>query len=196
MRGKDALDKEVISSIDFLLMKSQKYSTSAVFQEMIDFTGQFRDYAPYNNMLSAHPTAGRTLGPPRPRVAHRYRIQYRIGCKRSENAHNRAKFAGSDWLRVSAEFTGISGTFRSRGDADGCWAICLRNRGLGFRIPLGVLASCRTAVNSPDSLGLTPLECWLAGCSRSPKDSRSRTSRAEFARWPFHGSHSRIRRAD
>jgi hypothetical protein len=51
LRGQDAPDKETISSIDFLLMKSQKYSQSTAFQEVIDFIGRFRDYAPYNNML-------------------------------------------------------------------------------------------------------------------------------------------------
>jgi hypothetical protein len=51
LRGEDAPDKEVVSSIDTLFYKSQVYRSSESFQEMINFMGRFRNYAPYNNML-------------------------------------------------------------------------------------------------------------------------------------------------
>lgn len=51
LRGEDVQDRDTISSIDFLLKQSQRYNGSEAFQEMIDFMGRFRDYAPYNNML-------------------------------------------------------------------------------------------------------------------------------------------------
>ncbi|MHB8957808.1 MAG: ImmA/IrrE family metallo-endopeptidase [Pirellulaceae bacterium] len=51
LRGEEAPDREAISSIDFLLNQSKRYGSSQAFQEMIDFVGRFRDYAPYNNML-------------------------------------------------------------------------------------------------------------------------------------------------
>ncbi len=51
LRGADAPNKETISTIDLLLRESRRYRSSAGFQEMIDFIGRFRDYAPYNNML-------------------------------------------------------------------------------------------------------------------------------------------------
>jgi hypothetical protein len=51
MRGEDVPDREMISTIDLLLQQSTRYRKSEAFQEMIDFMGRFRDYAPYNNML-------------------------------------------------------------------------------------------------------------------------------------------------
>jgi hypothetical protein len=51
LRGEEVKEKETISSIDFLLNQSRRYQSSDAFQEMIDFVGRFRDYAPYNNML-------------------------------------------------------------------------------------------------------------------------------------------------
>jgi hypothetical protein len=51
LRGKDAPDRELLSTIDLLLQASRTYRTSSGFQEMIEFMGRFRDYAPYNNML-------------------------------------------------------------------------------------------------------------------------------------------------
>lgn len=42
---------EIISSIDSLFAQSNEYRSSNAFQEMIEFMGNFRDYAPYNNML-------------------------------------------------------------------------------------------------------------------------------------------------
>ncbi len=43
--------KEVQSGIDSLVRHSIAYRNSGAFQEMINFMGRFRDYAPYNNML-------------------------------------------------------------------------------------------------------------------------------------------------
>jgi hypothetical protein len=51
LRGEDAPDQEMISTIDLLLQQSSRYRQSESFQEMIEFMGRFRDYAPYNNML-------------------------------------------------------------------------------------------------------------------------------------------------
>jgi len=51
LRGEEAPDYEAISSIDFLLAQSLRYRDSQSFQELIDFVGRFRGYAPYNNML-------------------------------------------------------------------------------------------------------------------------------------------------
>ena len=51
LRGEETPDREAISTIDLLLRQSKVYNTSKAFQEMIDFIGRFRDYAPYNNML-------------------------------------------------------------------------------------------------------------------------------------------------
>lgn len=51
LRGEEAPDHEAMSSIDFLLGQSLRYRDSRSFQELIDFVGRFRDYAPYNNML-------------------------------------------------------------------------------------------------------------------------------------------------
>jgi hypothetical protein len=49
--GTDAPGKEIISSIDELLKQSSVYRNSKAFEEMIDFMGKFKAYAPYNNML-------------------------------------------------------------------------------------------------------------------------------------------------
>lgn len=51
LRGEDAPDREMISTIDLLLQQSTRYRESKAFEEMIDFMGRFRDYAPFNNML-------------------------------------------------------------------------------------------------------------------------------------------------
>ncbi len=51
LRGEGAPDREMISTIDLLLQQSVRYRNSESFQEMIDFMGRFRDYAPFNNML-------------------------------------------------------------------------------------------------------------------------------------------------
>ncbi len=51
LRGEDAPDRELLSTIDALFQQSKLYRSSEEFQEMIEFMGLFRDYAPYNNML-------------------------------------------------------------------------------------------------------------------------------------------------
>jgi hypothetical protein len=51
LRGEDVPDRETISTIDLLLKQSARYRHSTAFQEMIDFMGRFREYAPFNNML-------------------------------------------------------------------------------------------------------------------------------------------------
>ena len=51
LRGEAAPKKEIASSIDSLLQKSNAYRGSAEFQDMVSFMGAFRDYAPFNNML-------------------------------------------------------------------------------------------------------------------------------------------------
>jgi hypothetical protein len=51
LRGEDVPDRETISSIDWLFQQSSRYRQSEAFQEMVDFMGRFRDYAPFNNML-------------------------------------------------------------------------------------------------------------------------------------------------
>lgn len=51
LRGEAAPDQFALSSIDTLLQASRRYRYSSSFQEMVDFMGRFRDYAPYNNML-------------------------------------------------------------------------------------------------------------------------------------------------
>jgi len=43
--------REIKSSIEELLSQSKIYQSSASFQEMISFMANFRDYAPFNNML-------------------------------------------------------------------------------------------------------------------------------------------------
>ena len=51
LRGEGVPDQEAVSTIDTLLQASRNYRKSTEFQEMIEFMGRFRDYAPYNNML-------------------------------------------------------------------------------------------------------------------------------------------------
>jgi hypothetical protein len=51
LRGEDVPDRETISTIDALLQHSGRYRNSRDFRDMIEFMGQFRSYAPYNNML-------------------------------------------------------------------------------------------------------------------------------------------------
>jgi hypothetical protein len=51
LRGEAASDRKMISTIDLLLQQSTHYRNTAAFQEMIDFMGRFREYAPFNNML-------------------------------------------------------------------------------------------------------------------------------------------------
>ena len=51
LRGEDAPDRELVSTIDRLFEQSQLYRSSEKFQEMIEFVGRFRSYAPYNCML-------------------------------------------------------------------------------------------------------------------------------------------------
>lgn len=43
--------RDVNTGIDLLVSMSRKYRSSEDFHEMIRFMGQFREYAPYNNML-------------------------------------------------------------------------------------------------------------------------------------------------
>ncbi len=43
--------REIQSTIDGLFNRSLQYRNSAAFQEMIDFMGRFKEYAPFNNML-------------------------------------------------------------------------------------------------------------------------------------------------
>jgi hypothetical protein len=60
LRGKGAPEKEITSSIDSLLQQTRAYRGSAEFQDMVNFMGLFRDYAPFNNMLVRlqNPTCG------------------------------------------------------------------------------------------------------------------------------------------
>lgn len=51
LRGQQRPGKEIESSIDHLLRASAAYRTSGAFQEMVGFMANFRDYAPFNNML-------------------------------------------------------------------------------------------------------------------------------------------------
>jgi hypothetical protein len=51
LRGAGAPEKEISSTIDSLLQQSKAYRGSAEFQDMVNFMGSFRDYAPFNNML-------------------------------------------------------------------------------------------------------------------------------------------------
>lgn len=51
LRGTEVPDHDARSSIDSLVAKSRAYRQSKQFQEMIDFMGRFREYAPFNNML-------------------------------------------------------------------------------------------------------------------------------------------------
>ena len=49
--GQEAPNADVMSTIDALIHSSAKYRNTAAFQEMIDFIGRFRDYAPFNVLL-------------------------------------------------------------------------------------------------------------------------------------------------
>lgn len=51
LRGQQRPGKEIESSIDHLLRASSAYRTSSAFQDMVGFMANFRDYAPFNNML-------------------------------------------------------------------------------------------------------------------------------------------------
>lgn len=51
LMGNAKPDQEFKSTLDDLLKESQMYRRSGAFQEMIEFTAKFRDYAPYNNLL-------------------------------------------------------------------------------------------------------------------------------------------------
>jgi hypothetical protein len=51
VRGRKRPAHEVESSVDALFRESAAYRSSESFQEMINFMGNFRDYAPFNNML-------------------------------------------------------------------------------------------------------------------------------------------------
>ncbi|WP_026443717.1 ImmA/IrrE family metallo-endopeptidase [Pseudacidobacterium ailaaui] len=51
LAGAESPRKDIQSGIDSLLRQSLAYRSSKAFQEMIDFMGRFKDYAPYNNML-------------------------------------------------------------------------------------------------------------------------------------------------
>lgn len=44
-------DREILSTIDVLVERGRAYRTTKAFQEMVDFMGRFRAYAPYNVML-------------------------------------------------------------------------------------------------------------------------------------------------
>jgi hypothetical protein len=44
-------NKNIKSTLDYLLEEGQQYRKSTNFIEMIDFMGKFRRYSPYNNML-------------------------------------------------------------------------------------------------------------------------------------------------
>jgi hypothetical protein len=50
-RGGERPGREVESTVDALLRESAAYRNSASFQEMVSFMANFRDYAPFNNML-------------------------------------------------------------------------------------------------------------------------------------------------
>lgn len=51
LNGVTAPRKEVASTIDILVQSATRYRASAAFIEMLDFMANFRDYAPFNNML-------------------------------------------------------------------------------------------------------------------------------------------------
>lgn len=51
LRGVTAPGKEIESTIDTLVNGAHKYRQSKAFAEMLDFMANFRDYAPFNNML-------------------------------------------------------------------------------------------------------------------------------------------------
>jgi Zn-dependent peptidase ImmA (M78 family) len=51
LAGQQSRKAEIESTIDALLRQSAAYKSSATYREMLQFMAQFRDYAPYNNML-------------------------------------------------------------------------------------------------------------------------------------------------
>jgi hypothetical protein len=51
LRGVQRPAREIESTIDTLLRESTAYRNSRSFQEMVSFMANFRDYAPFNNML-------------------------------------------------------------------------------------------------------------------------------------------------
>jgi hypothetical protein len=51
MKGAKAPRHSVESTIDALVRHASAYRTSVAFREMLDFMANFRDYAPFNNML-------------------------------------------------------------------------------------------------------------------------------------------------
>lgn len=51
LRGEDAPEPKKTSTIDELFKQSKLYRSSGEFNELVNFMGRFRDYAPYNNML-------------------------------------------------------------------------------------------------------------------------------------------------
>ena len=51
IRGGDRPAREIESTIDALFRESAAYQNSTSFQEMVSFMANFRDYAPFNNML-------------------------------------------------------------------------------------------------------------------------------------------------
>ncbi len=51
MRGGECPARKIDSTVDALFRQSVAYRNSASFQEMISFMGNFRNYAPFNNML-------------------------------------------------------------------------------------------------------------------------------------------------
>ena len=51
MRGTERPAREIESTVDSLVRQSKAYRDSAAFKEMVNFMANFRDYAPFNNML-------------------------------------------------------------------------------------------------------------------------------------------------
>lgn len=51
LRGRVRPGQDIESSIDALVRQGAAYRNSAAFQEMVSFMANFRDYAPFNNML-------------------------------------------------------------------------------------------------------------------------------------------------
>jgi hypothetical protein len=50
-RGEERPARKIESTVDALFRESKAYRNSAAFQDMISFMANFRDYAPFNNML-------------------------------------------------------------------------------------------------------------------------------------------------
>ena len=51
IRGQERPARQVESTVDALLRESAAYRNSTAFQEMVSFMANFREYAPFNNML-------------------------------------------------------------------------------------------------------------------------------------------------